>query len=74
VNKAQSLKTLKVTRTWIDPERTPDTLRQAAEDWIANHAYLDNAGNYRLRGPNQIAPWNGAVKRDAIDAFLKEDT
>jgi hypothetical protein len=51
-------------------------LGQAVEDWRSGRAYLDNAGNYRLRsqqakrgagplkwtGSGKVAPWNRAVK------------
>ena len=36
-------------------------------DWLSGRAYMDNAGNFRLKRPGQsrgpIAPWNIAAKR-----------
>ncbi len=54
----------------------PDQIAQAFADWTSKRAYIDNAGNYRVRdmvevagvmvpeqgGKGQIAPWNKAVK------------
>ena len=41
-------------------------VKQGLADWRANKAYLDNSGNYRLKGETSkkgpIAPWNKAVK------------
>lgn len=53
-----------------------EQLAQAFADWTSKRAYIDNAGNYRIRdmaevagimtpvqgGKGQIAPWNKAVK------------
>ncbi len=42
-------------------------LKQAFSDWNSGRAYLDNNGNYRVRGSlsrsGKIAPWNLTVKR-----------
>lgn len=44
-----------------------EELGQAFDDWTAGRAYLDNAGNYRLRDGDsrkgQVAPWNKPIKR-----------
>lgn len=50
---------------------TPTTVQLAAfRDWLSGRAYLDNAGNYRLRpdgratgSSRHVAPWNKAIKR-----------
>jgi hypothetical protein len=45
---------------------------EAMRDWIEGRAYLDNAGNYRVRAPGsnrgRVAWWNRAAKRRFPDA------
>lgn len=41
-----------------------EMLRQGKEAWRSNEAYLDNAGNYRLKGTRKVAPWSKAVKSE----------
>jgi hypothetical protein len=42
-------------------------IEHAMQDWASGAAYLDNGGNYRLKGENsrrgKIAPWNKTAKR-----------
>lgn len=64
--------------------QTDPQIAQGFRDWTSNRAYLDNAGNYRVRngGPEgkrksaTVAPWNKAVKAAYPDnsAFHKAAT
>ena len=57
--------------------QSPEILA-ASQAWLGHRAYVDNAGNYRVReglqGNGKIAPWNRSVKAKlaAVGADLHE--
>ncbi len=48
------------------PAGETPTIKQALEDWRSGRAYIDNAGNYRIKAEGRpsgpIAPWNKEAK------------
>jgi hypothetical protein len=56
----------------------PQPMQRAFIAWLTRDAYVDYAGNYRLRSKGRVAPWNWDVKRrftsdefdQAADAWL----
>ena len=52
---------------------TSKELQPAYADWLSGRAYLDDAGNYRIRGYHtesgraEVASWNKLVKRSFVE-------
>lgn len=44
-------------------DKVPEEIHQAGADWESGRAYVDNAGNFRLKATRKVAPWNKSVKR-----------
>ena len=53
--------------TKADPTTAKADIAQASKDWLSGRAYIDNAGNYRIKAEGKakgtIAPWNKAAKK-----------